>query len=255
MRTVHELRAVRARNEMIIRGTRPGCISDKQATERKNMSTLKYKAALWDMDGTLFNTKRGIVKAVDDASKEAGLPLVDREKIDLFIGPPIQYGFKNYYGLQMEDANRVAELFRKSYREKGYVLECDPYEGLVECLQTLKNAGVKLGVATLKKQDMAERIIKKYELDKVFDCVYGSDARDNLKKHDIIRLCCEDMGIDTSEAVMIGDTVFDAEGAEKAGSPFLAVTYGFGFHSAEDLDGHETIGTAATTAEIAGFFL
>lgn len=219
------------------------------------MVSLKYKAALWDMDGTLFFTKRGIVKAVDDASKEAGLPMVDRDKVDMFIGPPIQFGFKDYYGLTLDDAKLVADLFRKSYREKGYVLECDPYEGVIESLKTLKEAGVKLAVATLKKQDMAERICEKFGLDTVFDCIYGSDAQDNLKKCDIIDLCCKELGVDKSEAVMIGDTVFDAEGAEKAGSPFLAVTYGFGFHSQEDLDGHETVGIAETASDIAGFFI
>ena len=218
------------------------------------MSSLKYKAALWDMDGTLFYTKRGIVHAVDAASEEAGLPLVDRDKVDMFIGPPIQMGFQKYYDLPMEEAIRVANLFRKAYREKGYVLECDPYEGVIESLKELKKAGVKLAVATLKKQDMAERICEKFGLDTVFDCIYGSDALDNLKKHDIIRLCCENMGIETSEAVMIGDTIFDAEGAEKAGSPFLAVTYGFGFHEPGDIEGYQAIGAAANAAEIPSFF-
>ena len=214
------------------------------------MKNKRIKAVLWDMDGTLFNTKPGIEKAIADTCTELSLEPVRPEDVENFIGPPIQYGFKNYYNLTLEEGIRYANVFRKFYRDKGYVEECDPYEGLVESLKELKDKGYFLGVCTLKKQDMAERIVKRYGMKELFDSVVGTDANDSIKKEDTIALSCEKWGIGTEEAVLIGDTEYDALGAEKADSLFIGVTYGFGFKTKEDVDEYQNIGTAHSPKEV-----
>ncbi len=210
----------------------------------------KIKAVLWDMDGTLFDTKRGIAMAVRETLDTLGLPQLKDEEIDNFIGPPIQFGFRDNCHLTMEEAQNAADIFRKSYREKGYVTECDPYPGLLECLKNLKEKDFRNAVCTLKKQDMAERIIDNFGMSDLFDSIVGTDAFDNIKKHDTIRMTAERFGIDVSEAVLIGDTEFDSLGAEKAGSLFIGVTFGFGFKSKTDVDEYPNIGTAASVDEV-----
>ncbi len=215
------------------------------------MEKKRIRAVLWDMDGTLFNTKRGIEKAVRGAAEEMGLPILPTEVVDGFIGPPIQYGFRDIYGLSQEDALKAADIFRAYYRDKNYVLECDPYPGLFDSLKALKEMGLSLAVCTLKKQDMAERIVRDNGLSDLFDSVIGTDARDSIKKHDTIRLTCEKFGIQAEEAVLAGDTEYDALGAEKAGCLFIGVTFGFGFKTKEEVDQYPNIGTASSTEEIA----
>jgi len=212
--------------------------------------TKKIKAVLWDMDGTLFNTKRGIEMAVREALDTRGLPQVRDDEIDDFIGPPIQYGFRDVCHLSMEEARETADVFRKYYREKGYVTECDPYPGLLNCLKDLKEKGFHNAVCTLKKQDMAERIVDKFGLSGLFDSIVGTDALDSIKKDDTIRITAERFGIGTGEAVLIGDTEFDSLGAEKAGSLFIGVTYGFGFKSEEDVNEYPNIGTASSVDDV-----
>ncbi|MBQ9550885.1 MAG: HAD hydrolase-like protein [Lachnospiraceae bacterium] len=208
------------------------------------------KAVLWDMDGTLFNTKPGIERAVGETLEIKGFPALEPGVIDNFIGPPIQYGFRDHLGISGEEAAKFADLFRELYREKGYVELCDPYDGLKETLMKLKDDGLPEGVCTLKKQDMAERIVRRYALESVFDSIVGTDAKDNIKKDDTIRMSCERFGIDTAEAVLIGDTCYDSEGAEKAGCLFIGVTYGFGFKTRSDVDEYPNIGTAASPADV-----
>ena len=202
------------------------------------------------MDGTLFETKPGIEKAVGETLEVKGLPSLAPGVIDNFIGPPIQYSFRDICGLPEEEAVETANLFRKIYREKGYVELCDPYEGLFETLEKLKEDGLFLGVCTLKKQDMAERIVKKHNIGHLFSTIVGTDANDSIKKHDTIRISCEKLKLQVDEAVLIGDTEFDSLGAEKAGSRFIGVTYGYGFRSKEDVDRYPNIGTASLPAEV-----
>ncbi len=210
----------------------------------------KIKAVLWDMDGTLFNTKRGIELGVRAAALDAGFTPPDTKEVEMFIGPPIQETFRKFYGISKEKASEVADIFRKYYREKNYVLECDPYPGLIETLKDLKADGLYQAVCTLKKQDMAERIIRNNELDPLFDSIIGTDKDDSIKKHDTIRMTCERLGIKETEAVLAGDTDYDALGAERAGCLFIGVTYGFGFKDKEMVDAYENIGTASSVREI-----
>ncbi len=214
------------------------------------MSNDTIKAVLWDMDGTLFDTKPGIELAVKETLETNGLPPLAPGVIDNFIGPPIQYSFRDICGLPEEEAVETADLFRKYYREKGYVEECIPYDGLRETLEKLKENGLRLGVCTLKKQDMAERIVRRYEMGDLFDSIIGTDALDKIKKDDTIRFSCERFGIPEREAVLIGDTDFDSLGAEKAGSLFIGVTYGYGFRTKKDVDAYSNIGSAGVPKDV-----
>ncbi|MCR5778272.1 MAG: HAD hydrolase-like protein [Lachnospiraceae bacterium] len=214
----------------------------------------QYKAALLDMDGTLFDTKKGVIGALKEAIRDYGLKELEPEEEDQFIGPPIQKTIECFYGISEAEAIEAADVFRKYYREKDYVIVCDLYDGMRETLESLRAEGVKLCVASLKKEDMVKRICKHYGVEDLFDSIHGTDARDNLSKSDIIKICLDEVGVDLDDAVMIGDTVFDAMGAEKAGCKFLGVTYGYGFRTESDVAEYANIGTAKSADEIADFF-
>ena len=215
-----------------------------------------FKAALFDMDGTLFNTKKGIVKALRLAINEYGLRALEESEEDCFIGPPIQKTIEKVYGISEQDSIDCANLFRRYYREKGYVLECDLYDGMTDCLKRLKADGIRLCIASLKKEDMVKRICENYEISDFFDSIHGTDDHDSLSKADIINICLKEVGVEDKEkAVMIGDTSFDAIGAEEAQVAFLGVSYGFGFNDEADVNDFENIGTASSPQEIADILL
>ncbi len=214
-----------------------------------------YTTALWDMDGTLFNTRSGIVRGLNETMDEMGRPRFTDEQMDTMIGPPMQISFARLLGVDAETAGRFAEVFREKYAGNGYVFDCQLYDGIIEAMEQLRSMGVRNCIATLKRDVTARMIVQKFGLERYVDSMHGSDEKDELTKADIIRMCCRDAGEeDVGRAVMIGDTIYDAEGAKKAGCAFLAVSYGFGFRTVRDLEGYENIGIASSPGEIAGFF-
>jgi phosphoglycolate phosphatase len=215
----------------------------------------RYDIAVFDVDGTLLNTREGILLAVQDTMKQCGLREITKEEEPLFIGPPIQESLIKVFGMSTKEAQETANIFRAMYKEDGYLLKAIAYEGIIEVMEALLKQGVKVAVATYKRHDYAVKICNHFGFNNYSNIIYGADNENKLKKLDIIELCLKDLGAkDYRRAVMIGDSSFDAIGAEQIGTDFIGVTYGFDFKTKEDVDQFPNIGTAYTPMEILKFF-
>lgn len=213
-----------------------------------------YKIAVFDVDGTLLDTTEGVIAAVQYTIDKAGLNPLDEETLLKFIGPPIQDSFARVYGLEGDILQELAGIFRDSYKN-DHLYKAIPYEGIYEVCDILREKGVKIAVATYKRQDYAENILKHFLFDRYSNIMYGADHENKLKKVDIIRKCMDDLGVhDYSQAIMIGDSSHDALGAEQIGMDFLGVTYGFDFKTKEDVARFQSIGSVATPMEILRYF-
>ncbi len=210
----------------------------------------RYDAVIFDLDGTLLDTSEGISLSVRYAISELALPGISDEVLRTFIGPPIQRSFERVYGLDKEEANRAADLFRNRYKDRD-ILKAIPYDGIFETIEGLNAAGIKTAVATYKRQDYANKILEHFGFDKVCDVICGSDFEQKLTKSDIIENAIRLLGVsDRSRVVMVGDSDNDAEGAKGIGVPFVGVTYGFGFSSEEDVNEFPNIGAATDCRDI-----
>lgn len=190
---------------------------------------LKEKnAILFDLDGTVINSKEGIFNSIDYTLEKLGMEKADYETKAKFIGPAIGYSFKTLYGFSEEQAENAVNIYREYYGETG-IFEMEPYEGLEKLLKKLKAQGKKIAIATKKPEMYAKRIITYLDFDKYFDLVCGakSEEADNSKSH-IIKRAFEGLNARKDEALMIGDTKFDIIGAKGAGVISLGVGYGFG---------------------------
>ncbi|WP_313186524.1 HAD hydrolase-like protein, partial [Lacrimispora sp.] len=184
----------------------------------------------------------GVEFAVEHTIKELKLPAPDKEKLNRFVGPPMQDSFIREYGLSREEAQMAANLFRKNYVKKSLFM-ADLYPGIKEVLQYLKSKAFKIGVATYKREDYAIDIMKHFGIALYCDVMHGADNENVLKKEDIINMCLSEMDICNRESVvLIGDSEYDAIGAEKAGIDFFGVRYGFGFKEKEKLGKYKAIG-------------
>lgn len=202
----------------------------------------RYDAVIFDVDGTLLDTTEGVLNSVKYAMQEKNLEIPSDECLRSFIGPPIQNSFAKLYGIEGEDLQELADLFRDRYKSTE-LLKAKPYEGLFEVLDNLKNAGIKIGVATYKREDYAITLLKHFGFDKYTDVMHGADNNNVLKKRDIIELCLKEMGVkDYKRAVMIGDSDNDAIGADHIGIEFVGVTYGFDFSKPEDVRKFPSVG-------------
>ena len=188
-----------------------------------------YKYVLFDLDGTLTNSELGITKSVQHALKRFGIEVEDRTKLRPFIGPPLGESFQVYYGLSEEESKKAIEYYRERFSVKG-LYENEVYEGVEKMLQTLKDSGKKLIVATSKPEKFTMIILEHFDLLKYFDFVAGATMDGSRgEKADVIRYALEISGIeDKSEAIMIGDRKFDILGAKENGLASIGVLYGFG---------------------------
>ena len=196
----------------------------------------KYDLVIFDLDGTLLDTSEGILKSVRYTIDRYGLPMPSEEILRTFIGPPIQDSFRKEYGLSEGKAMEMANVFRERYKNEDLLL-ADYYPQIMESLKKLKDAGCKLAVATNKREDYAIDILRHFGMLDLMDAAYGTDFEGKLKKPDVINKCIETTGIrDKTKAIMVGDTKGDQKSAKKAGTHFLAVTYGFGYRPGEMIE-------------------
>lgn len=215
----------------------------------------KYRYIIFDVDGTLLDTREGIVASVNHTLETEHLRKLTDEELATFLGPPIMESFARYFGQDKDLINRMTKTFRAQYSTVD-LLKAEVYSGLEEVCKILTEHGIKLGVATYKRQDYAERIVKHFSVGKYFQVIYGADSYNKLKKSDIIALTRKDLGAsDTDSVLMIGDTEFDAIGAKQQGMDFLGVTYGFGFKTKEEVMNAGAIGGVDTAKEILNFTL
>jgi len=171
-----------------------------------------------------------------------------------FVGPPIQNSFIKHYGCDQETAQKAANIFRDYYKNTALLL-AEPYEGIYDLCRVLREHGVKMSVATYKREDYALTLLRHFDFHKYCDPMHGADNNNVLKKEDIVRMCQEEMGATKEDSVLIGDTDNDAKGAVKANTPFIAVTYGFGFKNEEDVADYPHVGVANTPLDIAKIIL
>lgn len=186
------------------------------------------KYCLFDFDGTVADTSKGIIKSARFALDEMGVDckLSDRELEVIFIGPPLTKSFPEFVGSQ--GVERAIELFRSRYRTKG-VFENKLYEGLVECLEKLNKMGVTLYIASSKPICFIRDILRQHGIDIYFAGIYAPELdEDGLTKLDVINAAVSKIKqTDLSPKIyMVGDRKYDILGAHEAGLKAIGVRWG-----------------------------
>lgn len=178
---------------------------------------------LFDLDGTLIDSERGLVQSFKKALAEIG---VDSDDVGLrrLIGPPAQEGLAEFYGLRGDVLSQTVARFR-SYLKEGGLLDFDLYPGIEELLIELKKAGHRLFLATSKPTAMAETVIEHLRWQTLFSGISGAVIG---VYHDKTRVIAHLLPQLQGLNVMIGDRHHDIEGAKANGLLSIGVCYGFG---------------------------
>ena len=172
----------------------------------------KITTVLFDFDGTVFDTVEGITKSIQYAIRKHGMD-AELEELRCFAGPPLVDKFMEVYSVSEEEAEQLVTDFRERYVPIG-VYESRPFPGIRELLDTLRAAGKKVGLATSKPQTMAELLLERANMKDRFDAIVGSGIN-NDAKWQIAKRAMALCGGDTGNTVLVGDTKYDVEGAEK----------------------------------------
>ncbi len=187
---------------------------------------MKETVLLFDLDGTLTDSREGIVKCLQVALSAFGIVAEDKD-LGGFIGPPLTYSFPHFYGFGEEDTQRAIGLFRARYSTLGK-FENRVYDGIPEALGALKAAGYRLGVATSKPQIFADQIVRHFGLDTFFECVSGTSVDETGNKEDAIRGALTAMRVQPENTLMIGDRLHDIEGGHNMGLRAVGALWGYG---------------------------
>ncbi|MEO5915704.1 MAG: HAD hydrolase-like protein [Luteolibacter sp.] len=184
---------------------------------------------LLDLDGTLTDSRPGIITSIQHALAENGLPVPASDDLLWCIGPPILESFKKLVG---PDSPQLFEPTIRTYRERyGAVglFENAVYPEIENALIELLDLGHTLHVATSKAEVYAKRIIDHFALDKYLVTVNGSELDGTrANKAELISFILEREEIAKTDVVMIGDREHDIIGARKNGIPAIGVLWGYG---------------------------
>lgn len=202
------------------------------------MSKKTYDVLLFDLDGTLTDTGEGIKKSIEYALNKQGITVDDYSELDRFIGPPLWDSFRDFCGLDDEHVNQAVISYRERYSTIG-LYENTMYENMDLLLKTLYEQGKTIAVATSKPELYARQIVEKLGIDKYFTFVAGATFDGTRsKKSDVVKYAMENCGVkDLSKVVMIGDRMFDINGAKECGIDSIGILFGYG-----DREEHENAG-------------
>lgn len=183
---------------------------------------------IFDLDGTLINTIDDLGQACNYALAACGYPTHPIEDYPKLVGNGINKLIERALPeahRNEETVLRLRKYFVPYYDEHNCDLTC-PYDGIIELLQTLKEEGHTLAVASNKYQAATEKIVAHF-FPGVFDVVLGE--RENVARKPDPQIVWDIVGSleDASEMLYVGDSLVDAETAKAAKIPFVACTWGF----------------------------
>lgn len=185
------------------------------------------KVIMFDLDGTLSDPKDGILRSVDYALNQMGIQREGEELLS-FIGPPLQDSFKDHFSFTENEVHTAISHYRERYQALGKY-ENTLYPDVELMLNTLKEVGYRLAVATSKPTVFANDILAHFKLETYFDCVVGSELDGTRSdKGEVISYALSLLQVKPEDVVMIGDRVHDIAGAQTCGVDSIAVSYGYG---------------------------
>lgn len=210
---------------------------------------MKLSAVLFDLDGTLVDSAPGIESSTRQALCRV-FPDVQMPPVRPFIGPPIRKIFgalMQSVGIADSTGAAMAELeslYRSDYDGRGWAL-CEPYQGVVWLLESLRQRGIARFVVTNKPTIPTGHMLRHLGLDRLFTDVVCPDSVTPrfASKAAAVEAIIMTHGIDPSTAVLVGDSEDDADAARRNGLKFIAALYGYGLVDGPPADALTSLST------------
>lgn len=188
---------------------------------------------LFDLDGTLTDSAPGIVGGYLHAVRTVGGPEPDPETAAGVVGPPMIENLRAL-GITDERLDRAIAAYFDYYDDGGGWADNAVFPGIESVLRELRARGVRLAVATSKKERLAHRILDHFGLADYFEFVGGaSDDQSRRAKADVVAHTLAGLGRTpvqgaTPGVVLVGDRHHDVDGAAEWGIPVIFAGWGYG---------------------------
>jgi phosphoglycolate phosphatase len=188
----------------------------------------RYRAAIFDLDGTLLDTLDDLADAVNYALETYGYPRRTRDEVRLFVGNGVRLLISRALpgGEGNPQFDAVLATFRTYYAANSQK-KTAPYPGIPALLADLRASGVRVAVVSNKFDAAVTALSRRYFGDLVEIAVGESQSRAKKPAPDGIFYALEQLGEAREGAVYIGDSEVDAVTAANAGIPCISVLWGF----------------------------
>ena len=198
------------------------------------------KAVLFDLDGTLIDSAPDVHAALNETIAHYGVPPLTLEAVKRIIGGGARRLVARAFAtagasLDPGASNEIVERFLANWRTRATKLTtlC---QGASEVTRRLADEGMKLAVVTNKGTRETTAILQQFGLSDVMTTVVGGDAGPPKKPDPaLVLLACERLGVDTAEAVFVGDSEYDVCSALAAKMKVVVVRGGCSEHGADNL--------------------
>lgn len=184
---------------------------------------------IFDLDGTLIDSKLDLANAVNASRGFLGLGPISNELVYSYVGNGAPMLIRRAIGTEASDAGvaMALEYFLKYYGEHA-LDETRLYPGVREALDQFRDAGTRLAVLTNKPVRISERIVAGLDLGSHFFRVFGGNSFDQKKPDPVgILALMEESEIPRDRTVMVGDSSVDILTARNAQVRACGVRYGF----------------------------
>lgn len=189
---------------------------------------MKYKAVIFDLDGTLLNTLSDLADSANHVLSELSLPTHDYESYKYFVGNGIPKLIERCLPADRQELHSKALSMFSEYYALHSKDKTAPYDDIKELLYSLSEKGLKLGVITNKAHGIAVKVVEEYFGKDIFGRIRGLDDSIKAKPDPSGALSVmEGLGVTPTEVLYIGDSGVDMQTAKNAGFTPLGVLWGF----------------------------
>lgn len=187
-----------------------------------NIGENMLKAMLFDLDGTIADTNTLIFESFRYTLRKHGIEGISDEMIYSFFGEPL---FDSMQRFSPGQANELITTYR-TFNERAHDEMIRPFPGVREALLELHKLGLKLGIVTSKRGEVALRSLKVLDLTDFFKVIVTPEHTSSHKPHPApVIHGVELLGIKPAEAMMIGDSPYDLLSGRAAGCLTCGVDY------------------------------
>lgn len=193
--------------------------------------------AIFDIDGTLVDSRRIIALAMDEAFQREGLPQPGYDVTRKIVGLSLEVAIDRIApsGVDHDGVKRLTQYYKDAFiaARQDPKLQSPLYAGAMNILDNLCHAGWEIGVATGKSRRGLDTVIERMQLGDYFSAHYCADDGPGKPHPFMVDANLKALSRSPEEAVMIGDTSFDIHMAQAAGVANIGVDWGF--HTREEL--------------------
>ena len=189
---------------------------------------MKYKAVLFDMDGTVLDTLGDLAAAVNHTLREFSMPERSIAEVAAALSNGAAYLIAHTVpdGTPKELTDKVLAAYAPYYDAHCDILT-GPYDGIVPLMQKLRGRGVKLAVISNKQDTAVKPLAEKY-FPGLLEIAVGESAEVRRKPNpDAVLAALRHIGVEREEAIYVGDTEVDLQTARNAGMECASVDWGF----------------------------